>query len=234
VEELAAVLEARARTRAAVLEVGLHKVAKERRGGDRRDRDALLQVLFERHAALLDERRLQVAKRALGGQRLRHERPKGLSQQLVEQVEVLVPPLRAQHRLHAMHDEDGVDEICDELVAVCALALPLCARDAHALQRHVHRVGADLGAAAVDGRVVGVRRACAAIGAQIGAHMLLIELMARRAVGLVQELSDGAVTVAVRHRKHGKVLIELAEGVVHLHHERHGGCIAIVVRQQQA
>jgi hypothetical protein len=40
-----------------------------------------------------------------------------------------------------------------------------------------------------------------------------------------------AVSAAVVWRAY---LIELAEGVVHLHHERHGGCIAIVVRQQQA
>jgi len=51
--------------------------------------------------------------------------------------------------------------------------------------------------------------------------------------GLVEQLRDGAVLVAVRHRKDCHLGPLGAEDVVHLHRERHGCVVPVVRRQQQ-
>ena len=110
---------------------------------------------------------------------------------------MLVTPLRSQHRLNAVDDEDRVDEVGHILVAVAALSLALRARDAHRLQRHVDRVRANLRAAPRELRPIkaaALRRPA----------RLLVNLPPHSAVWLVQKLRDRSIPISVRDRKDRK------------------------------
>jgi len=142
-----------------------------------------------------------------------------------------------------VHEQHGVDQVRDVLIAMPTLALTLGTGEAHRVEHNVLRSRTQLGARRRQGRPSPIERCGERLVARVHAHtdrercgeQPAAVLTTARDVGrltgrLIEQLRDAAIAEAVRHRKDRVLAVLVAEDVAELHAQRHRRGVAVVVR----